>query len=114
MEKTIVDNSLMQCSLGTKRSQLKVTSQQYSKIQGSLVATEQDKEGIVNIPTFGNCKCVWYHPTCVPKPIGWQNTSKTNKVDRLEKLTKNSQCQCSKGGLITFVDSGSNTFGDIE
>lgn len=114
MEKTVVDNSSMQCSLGTKPTNIKVTSQAHSKIEGSLIATEQDKEGIINIPTFGNCKCVWYQPTCVPKPIDWQNISNTNKINGLGKLTKNSQCQCSKGGLITFIDSGSNTFDDVE
>lgn len=114
MSKPVTNNATMQCSLGTTPSQIKVTSQSFSVIEGELIATENDKQSMVNIPTFGNCKCVWYHPACIPKPENWVNTAETNTVNGMAKLTLQSQCSCTKGGTISFIDTGVNLHDDIK
>lgn len=102
MKKIIVDNSSLECSLGTKPSSIKVSSQGCSKIEGQLVATEADKASVSNIPSFGNCKRVWYNPICKPMPIAWSSFAKDNKINGLSKLLINSTCDCSYGGIISF------------
>lgn len=113
MAKIITNNATMQCSLGTMPSQIRVASQSLSVIEDELIATENDKEGMTNIPSFGNCKCVWYQPTCIPKPENWINTAETNTINGMAKLTLQSQCPCAKGGIITFTDTGANLHDDI-
>ncbi len=110
MSKIITDKATMQCSLGTKTATLKVTSQNFIQIDGGLIATEKDKEGMTNIPTFGNCRCVWYQPACIPQPIKWEKVISHNTVNGLAKLTDDSECPCAKGGKVTFVDTGENSF----
>ena len=46
----------MYCSLGTEKSNLTVTSQTFRRIADTLVGTEGDNKGMVNIPSFGVCK----------------------------------------------------------
>lgn len=47
----------MQCTLGASPASIVVTRQTFSKINGCLVATQMDKAPMVNIPSFGVCKC---------------------------------------------------------
>ena len=114
MPKIITEQAQMKCTLGAKPEKLSVTSQTYIKIAGGLVATEKDKEPMVNIPSFGNCKCNPYNPPCVPSPQAWQKTTVKDSVDGMKKLTKDSTSMCSKGGTISFIDTGKNTFVDGE
>jgi len=110
----VTDNAQMQCSLGTAPSKIKVSSQNFKKINDTLIATEGDKEGISNVPSFGKCKRSWYRPTCKPNPIKWEGVAQKQALNGQKKLTKESTCQCSFGGTIEFIDTGSNSFVDAE
>lgn len=114
MPKIIVNGSQMKCSLGTAPSQIKVTSQNFSKICSRLIATEADKEGITNIPSFGACRRSSPPPSCVPSPVKWENTTIKDNIVSNKKLTLKSFCMCSFGGKIELIDSGDNVFVDGE
>ncbi|MDR2949813.1 MAG: DUF4280 domain-containing protein [Prevotella sp.] len=104
----ITEGAKMQCTLGSGPATIKVTSQDFKKINNSVLATDADKEGIVNIPSFGSCSRVWYKPACVPSPQAWQKTAEATAIQGNKKLTKDSFCMCSYGGKISFTDTGSN------
>ena len=53
MSKIITHGATMYCSLGTEKPNLTVTSQTFRRIADSLVGTEGDNNGMVNIPSFG-------------------------------------------------------------
>jgi hypothetical protein len=110
MSKLIVDGSRLYCTLGTNYVPIKVTSHSFVRIAGALVATEADKEGMVNIPTFGACKCCTPNPPCIPQPQGWQQTTQKSGINGMRKLTEQSFSLCAKGGRISFTDTGENTF----
>ncbi|SNR78588.1 protein of unknown function [Prevotella jejuni] len=57
MPKIITHGATLHCTLGVKESNLMVTSQTFRRIANTLVVTEGDNKGIVNIPSFGVCKC---------------------------------------------------------
>ena len=57
MVKIVTDGAIMCCTLGTWQAKLMVLSQSFRSISGALVATEEDKIGLNNIPSFGVCKC---------------------------------------------------------
>ena len=104
----------MYCSLGTEKPNLTVTSQTFRRIADALVGTEGDNNGMVNIPSFGVCKCSSPNPPCTPQPQGWQQTTKKDSINGMKKLTEQSFCMCAKGGRISFVDTGNNTFVESE
>lgn len=110
----ITEGSQMKCSLGTKPSPIKVTSQSFKTINNALIATEGDKEGMTNVPSFGNCKRNIFFPPCTPKPIKWEQVAQMQSLEGQKKLTEDSFCMCSQGGKIEFIDTGSNTFVDAE
>lgn len=58
----------MYCSLGTEKPNLTVTSQTFRRIADALVGTEGDNKGMVNIPSFGVCKCSSPNLPCTPQP----------------------------------------------
>lgn len=55
MVKIVTDGAIMCCTLGTWQAKLTVLSQSFRSISGALVATEEDKIGLNNIPSFGVC-----------------------------------------------------------
>jgi len=110
MAKLIVDGARMRCTMGAIEARIGVSSHAFVKVGGALVATEADKEGMKNIPTFGTCKCGWPNPPCIPQPQGWQQTSQGSRVNGAKKLTDASFCPCAKGGRISFCDAGENAF----
>lgn len=114
MAKLVVNNSQMRCSQGTGISAISVSSQNMVAITGELVGTEEDKVGMVNIPSFGTCRCSSHHPPCIPQPQSWQQTTKLDNINGMKKLTEQSFCMCAKGGKISFIDTGSNTFVESE
>ena len=114
MAKLVVNNSQMQCSQGTDISAINISSQNIVAIAGEFVATEEDKIGVGNIPSFGVCKCSSPNPPCLPQPQGWQQTTKKDSINRMKKLTEQSFCMCARGGRISFVDTGNNTFVESE
>ena len=114
MAKLVVNDSQMQCSQGTDISAINISSQNIVAIAGEFVATEEDKIGVGNIPSFGVCKCSSPNPPCLPQPQGWQQTTQKDSINGMKKLTGQSFCMCAKGGRISFVDTGSNTFVESE
>ena len=86
-----------------------VTSQTFRRIANTLVVTEGDNKGIVNIPSFGVYKCSSPNPPCLPQPQGRQQTTQKDSINGMKKLTEQAFCMCTKGGRISFVDTGSNT-----
>ena len=114
MAKLVVNNSQMQCSQGTDISAINISSQNIVAIAGEFVATEEDKISVGNIPSFGVCKCSSTNPPCLLLPQAWQQTTKKDSINGMKKLTEQSFCMCAKGGRISFVDTGSNTFVESE
>ncbi|KQB37495.1 PAAR-like protein [Flavobacterium aquidurense] len=108
--KTITDSALV-CEKGSESTLLKVTSQQYSKIKGMLIATEKDKDFPVNILPFGRCGIL--RNSCKCKPTVWQKTLKS-KINNNAKLGKDSFILCDVGGKIEFKDTGENNFSKSE
>ncbi|WP_455071908.1 PAAR-like protein [Prevotella melaninogenica] len=68
MSKIITHGATMYCSLGTEKPNLTVTSQTFRRIADALVGTEGDNKGMVNIPSFGVCKCSSPNLPCTPQP----------------------------------------------
>ena len=114
MVKIVTGGASMCCTLGTEQAKLTVLSQSSRSILGALVATEEDEIGLINIPSFGVCKCSSTNPPCLPLPQAWQQTTKKDSINGMKKLTEQSFCMCAKGGRISFVDTGSNTFVESE
>ena len=112
--KVVTDGASMCCTLGTGQAKLTVLSQSFRSISGALVATEENKSGLDNISSFGVCKCSTSNPPCLPQPQGWQQTTQKDSIYGMKKLTEQSFCMCAKGGRISFVDTGSNTFVESE
>ena len=110
MAKIIVDGARMRCTLGATEARIGITSHTFVKVGGALVATETDKEPMVNIPTFGTCKCGWPNSPCIPQPQRWQQTAQSSGVNGAMKLTDAFFCLCAKGGRISFYDTGDNAF----
>lgn len=108
MEKLITESAQMECTLGAAPAKLLITSQTYYKISGKLVATEKDKITMVNIPSFGVCKCISPNPPCIPSPTKWNKVSQLTSANGSKVLLESSFCQCAKGGKISFVDTGGN------
>ena len=75
MVKIVTDGAIMCCTLGTGQAKLTVLSQSFRSISGALVATEEDKIGLNNIPSFGVCKCSSPNSPCLPQPQDWQQTT---------------------------------------
>ena len=75
MSKIITHGATLRCTLGIKNSKLTVTSQTFRRIADALVGTEGDNKGMVNIPSFGVCKCSSPNPPCIPQPQGWQQNN---------------------------------------
>ena len=83
MSKIITHGATMYCSLGTEKPNLTVTSQTFRRIADALVGTEGDNRGMVNIPSFGVCKCSSPNPPCLPQPQGWQQTTQKDSINEL-------------------------------
>lgn len=114
MAQDIVHGAQMKCTLGSSSAQIQVTSQLFVTIENKLVATENDKLPIENIPSFGTCRKGIFPPPCLPALQAWQNTTPKDNINGYKQLTKDSFSMCSQGGCITFVDTGINTFVDSE
>lgn len=83
MSKIITHGATMYCSLGTEKPNLTVTSQTFRRIADALVGTEGDNKGMVNIPSFGVCKCSSPNPPCTPQPQDWQQTTLKDNINEL-------------------------------
>ncbi|WET48452.1 DUF4280 domain-containing protein [Chryseobacterium indologenes] len=111
MPQKIADSAQLSCSQGTAPSNLSVTSQNFSTVEGKNIATESDKKANVNIKPFGQCKLKpttgGYLP-CVPGPVEWQKTAEKDTINGYQILTEESFCMCVTGGKITISSKGHN------
>ena len=114
MVKNVTDGAIMCCTLGTWQAKLMVLSQSFRSILGAFVATEEDEIGLINIPSFGVCKCSSPNPPCLPQPQCGQQTTQKDSINGMKKLTEQSFCMCAKGGRISFIDTRSNFFVESE
>ena len=114
MVKIVTSGAIMCCTLGTGQATLTVLSQSFRSILGAFVATEEDKIGLNNIPSFGVCKCSSPNPPCLPQPQGWQQTTQKDSINGMKKLTEQSFCMYAKGEGISFIDTRSNFFVESE
>ncbi|KMQ69043.1 hypothetical protein ACM39_07155 [Chryseobacterium sp. FH2] len=104
MPQKLTEKALLLCDKGAKPSQLKVTSQTFSKADEKLIATEQDKQAETNIPNFGACAVT--HGQCTPAVVKWNKTTEKDTINNFKILTDESTCQCSVGGKISVQDKG--------
>ena len=104
MPQKITESANLHCDKGTTTSQLKVTSQNFCKANDKLIATEQDKEGEVNVPNFGKCSIT--KNNCSPAITQWEQTSAKDTVNNYKILTDKSTCQCTVGGKIIVQTKG--------
>ncbi|MBT2623753.1 DUF4280 domain-containing protein [Chryseobacterium sp. ISL-6] len=104
MTQIITENSSLSCDKGVAPSNLKVTSNVFYKADNKLIATEQDKQPVVNIPPFGLCLVT--RIACVPSITKWDNTAEDTCINTQKVLTEKSKCSCSIGGIISVIDKG--------
>ena len=104
MPQKLTETALLLCNKGAIPSQLKVTSQTFSKAEDKLVATEQDKQPETNIPSFGVCTIT--KSKCTPAIIKWDKTTEKDTINNYKILTEESTCNCSVGGKISVQDKG--------
>jgi len=105
----LVEGGQLECTLGTAPGEMVVTSQQKLTIKHKLKATSEDKA--FKPPFFGSCKCSSPNPPCLPVLKEWKHTSKKSRMGDKTFVMKNSQIQCSKGGMITVKDVGQTLVG---
>lgn len=116
MPQKITDTAQLSCNQGMTPSNLSVTSQSFSTVEGKMIATEQDKQANVNIKSFGQCRL---KPTaggflpCIPAPISWQKTAEKDSINNFKILTEDSFCMCGIGGKIEVTDRGHSEKHDI-
>ncbi|KMQ67364.1 hypothetical protein ACM39_14500 [Chryseobacterium sp. FH2] len=104
MPQKLTEKALLLCNKGAKPSQLKVTSQTFSKAENKLIATEQDKQPETNVPSFGVCTVT--RSKCTPAIIKWEKTTEKDTINNFKVLTDESTCQCTVGGKISIQDKG--------
>jgi len=98
----ILNNTQIICNAGSAPAILKVTSQTNSKIEGCLIATENDYKPIENIKPFGTCS-LKNGNLCTPATSSPWTKCSFITVENKRKLTINSTCNCSTGGKISIV-----------
>ncbi|MBK1897032.1 DUF4280 domain-containing protein [Chryseobacterium paridis] len=117
MPQKITDTAQLSCNQGTIPSNLTVTSQDFSTAEGKVIATEQDKQAMVNIKPFGQCKL---KPTpggflpCIPAPIAWDKVAEKDTINTYKILTEDSFCMCGTGGKISIDNKGHNEKHEIQ
>lgn len=108
MKKYIVEESELQCSVGSLKSKITVTSQDVSFIEEKKIATQKDFVGRTNIKSFGFCSIL--RGSCTPKTSKWNMCDEDYLIDETPTLLKTSKCTCSIGGEILTVNTGKNDF----
>ncbi len=99
----VVKDAMMMCDKGALPGTFMPTFNTSTTIYGLLVATEEDKQPEINIPSFGAC-AVDGQP-CMIRPEDWQDTWEI-RVNRKETLLFHSKLPCRRGGTVEFITSG--------
>ena len=105
MPQKVTQSAQLQCDKGTKLSELKVTSQNFSSFENKLIATEQDAKPNENIMPFGNCKAR-YNQACTPQTQKWDKPTQNDEINGMKIVLETSECICKTGGKITIIDKG--------
>ena len=105
MPQKVTQSAQLQCDKGTKLSELKVTSQNFSSFENKLIATEQDAKPNENIMPFGNCKAR-YNQACTPQTQKWDKTTQNDEINGMKIVLETSESICKTGGKITIIDKG--------
>jgi len=105
MPQKVTQTAQLQCDKGSKPSELKVTSQNFSSFEDKLIATENDAKPNENIMPFGNCKAK-YNQACTPQTQKWDKTAKKDEINGMKIVLETSECLCKTGGKITIIDKG--------
>ena len=105
MPQKVTATAQLQCDKGTKPSELKVTSQDFSSFEDKLIATEQDAKPNENILPFGNCSLKYNQP-CTPQTQKWDKTTQNDEINGMKIVLETSECMCKTGGKITILDKG--------
>ncbi|GIZ16048.1 DUF4280 domain-containing protein [Capnocytophaga catalasegens] len=98
-ELVLIENSLLKCDKGSLLGILKVTSQNFVKVNEFLQATEKDCNPNENITPFGICSIT--QKPCVLNLLQWQHTFNFHLVNNMASLTEKSKIPCALGGMIT-------------
>jgi hypothetical protein len=109
----VVNNASLLCTGATAGSStLTVTSQQFVKAGGQLVATIMDFAPGANIKPFGTCKILTAAASGVPTPCApavvapWVPGSVVQKITGLPVLLKSCKAICAIGGEISILNPG--------
>ena len=105
MPQKVTQSAQLQCDKGTKPSELKVTSQDFSTFEDKLIATEQDAKPNENILPFGNCKAK-YNQACTPQTQKQEKTTQNEEINSMKIVLETSEWMCKTGGKITILDKG--------
>lgn len=107
------NSAQLQCDKGSKPSELKVTSQDFSYFEDKLIATETDAKPNENILPFGSCKLKNNQP-CKPETEKWEKTTAKDTINDLKIVVDTSECLCKIGGKITITNKGHNGKSEAE
>jgi len=81
-----------------------VTNSGNVKSKKKMMANSEDKEGITNIPSLGNCNLINNGAgTCVPNTtmLQWKKTKAGVTIGGKQALLKSSKLKCNVGGEIS-------------
>ncbi|MCV9934318.1 DUF4280 domain-containing protein [Flavobacterium sp. LS1R47] len=107
MSQKVTQSAQLQCDKGTKLSELKVSSQDFSTFEDKFIATENDAKPNENIFPFGNCKAK-YNQSCTPQTQKWEKTTQNDEINNQKIVLETSECLCKTGGKITIINKGHN------
>lgn len=120
MSQVVVAGASLKCSFGSAPSSLKVTSTMV-QAGGKRVATIDDAEGMVNIPSFGMCSSmanpqvaaataaalgVLTPQPCKPQTTKWIVTGSPLMIGGKPCVNSGCSCACSYGGDVSVVSPG--------
>ena len=100
----LIESTMLKCDKGNALSELKVSSQNFSKVGGKLQATEEDRKANENIFPFGICSVT--QKPCIPNTLKWENTITWNTINDMASITDKSKIKCALGGIIKSQDIG--------
>ena len=112
MATAVAEGATLQCTCGSKPSQLLVTSQNTVRIDQKLAATVDDKDPMANVAPFGDCKSKG--GPCMPAfAAPWApGSTSTAKIGKGLALLSTDKLKCTAApGVISVCDAGqTNTY----
>lgn len=109
----VCSGAIMQCSLGTATSILKVYTDRTINLCAMPMANIDDHRS-ENIPSFGVCLSTAIPTPCTPLiPFPWEKGRDGYLLRNHPALLKSSTCHCMRGGTISIVDDGQHGEGTM-